>query len=131
MSGDRPHASSTGEMLARLNRLRVGKLNDWHVFARHLASAIHRGKTVQRISEDTLLSPSTIRRWAFAATRLSEEDLRELEAWRDSHGNELLPLHVVELARLSRPRRQEILHEMLGRRWSVAQLRRERARREG
>jgi hypothetical protein len=105
-------------------------LNDWHVFASHLASAIQRGKTVQRISEDTLLSPSTIRRWAFAASRLTEEDLRELEAWRDSHGNELLPLHAVELARLSRPRRQEILHEMRGRRWSVAQLRRERARRD-
>lgn len=100
------------------------RLLDWYESACHALLVVRAGAAaVRACAAETGVCVPTIRRWAFAATRHSREDMESLASWSDSSGHGLSVWHVIELARFSRPRRERMLSEMRNGLWSVAKLR--------
>jgi hypothetical protein len=99
-------------------------LLDWYEAACRALEVVRAGPAaVRACSAETGTRPHTLRRWAFAANRLSLADVESLARWRDSSGRPLSVWHLIELARLTRPRRASVLGEMEARVWPVVKLR--------
>jgi hypothetical protein len=74
---------------------------------------------------------STLRRAAFAAWRISPSEMQNLAGLRDASGRALTKWHVIELARLSRTARENVLEAMRVKIWTVFELRTEIRKRRG
>jgi len=123
---EKPHSSDAvlAEYAASSRNEKVARLSAWYESARHLAVVVRGGPGALRACENaTGLRGATIRRWAFAASRIDDEEYRVIAGWRDSSGQALSVWHFVELARLARPRRRALLIEMRPRLWSVVKIR--------
>jgi hypothetical protein len=100
------------------------RLFDWYESACRALAVVRAGPSaLQACAAETGLHRHTLRRWAFAASRLDRADMESLASWRDSSGRAPSVWHIIELARLSRPHRALILHEMRVGLWPVVKLR--------
>jgi hypothetical protein len=119
-SSSAPITAYTGTLQASMR----ARLLDWYECACHALLVVRGGAAaIRACAAETGLREPTLRRWAFAATRHSREDMESLASWSDEAGHGLSVWHVVELARFSRPRRERMLGEMRSGLWPVAKLR--------
>ena len=103
---------------------RAARLRAWLDTARDARAVIREGKAaIRACCASTGMSVQTLRRWAFAADRFRIEDMDAFAEWEDSRGRALSIWHLVELARLPRNVRIDVLHGMQLTGWSLVKLR--------
>jgi hypothetical protein len=116
--------SSTSTYEAFLRDLRVDHLRAWFQLALRARDVVRQGPAaLQACAASSRTSVQTLRRWAFAAERFTAAHIEELARWRDARGAALGVWHVVELARLTKPEREEVLIAMRETVWPLVKLR--------
>jgi hypothetical protein len=119
-SSSAPITAYTGALQASMR----ARLLDWYECACHARLVVGAGaEAIRACAAETGLREPTLRRWAFAATRHTRADMESFASWSDEAGHGLSVWHVIELARLSRPRRERVLREMQAGLWPVVKLR--------
>ncbi len=102
---------------------RSTSLTRWYDAVRSLKAALDRGTSPRDCAAATGVSRSTIRRWALVGARIGAGEFDGMARWRDRSGQPLSIWHIVELARLPKHQRSQVLGEMEAGVWTVALLR--------